>query len=89
MSAVMAVGAALLACVAGCASTAVPPAERAAQDFYAAVRDRQMERACALLVPEASESLRTGNQRCETSIGGLGLPAPARLPGVQARRRPT
>ncbi|MGS2648857.1 hypothetical protein, partial [Streptosporangium sp. G12] len=50
-------GAALLVCVAGCASAAAPSAQRAAQNFYAAVRDRQVERACALLAPEAAESL--------------------------------
>ncbi|MGJ6969073.1 hypothetical protein ACSDR0_44995 [Streptosporangium sp. G11] len=74
MSTATAAGVTLLACVAGCASAAVPDAQRAAQDFYAAVRDRQVERACALLAPEAAGSLRTGDQRCETSIGALDLP---------------
>ncbi|MEU4534110.1 hypothetical protein AB0G15_04485 [Streptosporangium sp. NPDC023825] len=71
---VVAAGAALLVCAAGCASAAAPSAQRAAQDFYAAVQGRQVERACALLAPEAAESLRTGDQRCETSLGGLDLP---------------
>ncbi|MGC5010078.1 hypothetical protein ACLQ2R_04880 [Streptosporangium sp. DT93] len=70
----VAAGAVLLACVAGCASAAAPPAARAAQDFYAAVQGRQVERACALLAPEAAESLRAGGQSCVTSIGGLDLP---------------
>ncbi|GAA2900671.1 hypothetical protein GCM10010517_66350 [Streptosporangium fragile] len=66
--------AALTACLTGCASAEDAPAEDAARQFYAAVQGRDGERACALLAPEAAESLRTGSETCAAAVVGLDLP---------------
>ncbi|GAA3446222.1 hypothetical protein [Planomonospora venezuelensis] len=59
---------------AGCSSTGETAARQAAERFYAAVAGGQGERACALLTPEAAESLRTGDGTCGQAVLALGLP---------------
>ncbi|GAA3018063.1 hypothetical protein [Streptosporangium longisporum] len=63
-----------LTCLAGCASADEEPAREAARRFYDALQARQPERACALLVPEAAESLASGDRTCASTIAELDLP---------------
>ncbi|MGV9772088.1 hypothetical protein [Streptosporangium sp. NPDC003464] len=66
--------AAVVTGLAGCASAEKGPAEQAVTRFYAALHSRQGEQACALLAPEAAESLRTGGQTCAKAVLDLDLP---------------
>ncbi|MBB2912050.1 hypothetical protein FHS43_003330 [Streptosporangium becharense] len=74
--------AALTASLTGCASADDVPAREAALRFYGAVEGGQGERACALLAPEAAESLRTGGETCAAAVAQLDLPGGEVL-GVQ------
>lgn len=84
---------ALVAGLVGCASADGEPAERAAARFYAAVRAHDGERTCALLTPEAAESLRTGGHTCAETVADLDLPGgrirDAEVWGDEARVRLT
>jgi hypothetical protein len=54
---------------AGCADTRGPSAARVAEDFFAAIRQGQGQRACALLTPRTAEDV----ESCAQEILTMGL----------------